>query len=346
MHQHGQSSETICWAKWAERERFASCRISQMWHAKTTHFIYGDRKQVRCFLGLRVRGWLMTKGTKEVSRWRNVLHLIAVVLTQIYTLVKAPLIIHLKSANSLCVIHTQQSWFLQPSSATILLLDPYSEQNFWKELCILFSVSLLWFFLEEKTLVWVVYDLSILTPVVSFRASILWDLSRACPSSWTHFQQLSQYCRVAGSSPAVSFSASSSYLDHWILEADASGIQSQGLNCHLYAGDSQSSISSADLSPEFHIRRTSYFLTTSTGCITHTPPLPVCTLIPTEPPAAPLPSRAVSCFQFLKPQPRCHPCFLSQPHSHSFEILLTLLETYPQNLRTLCGLISNQDTVV
>lgn len=37
-------------------------------------------------------------------------------------------------------------------------------------------------------------------------------------SSRTRFRQLSKYCHIAGSSSSVSFSASSSYSDHWILE--------------------------------------------------------------------------------------------------------------------------------
>ena len=56
-------------------------------NAKTTNFIYGDGKQIS---GLRVTGWMMKKSTKEVSRCRDVLHLIEVGLTQIYTLVRTP----------------------------------------------------------------------------------------------------------------------------------------------------------------------------------------------------------------------------------------------------------------
>ena len=175
---------------------------------------------------------------------------------------------------------------------------------------------------------------------------------------WTHLQRLSQYCHVAGSSPAVSSSASSPYLDHWILEADASVIQPQGLNCHIYAGDSQSSISRADLCPEFHIHRTSYLLTVSIGCVTHTHPVPVCTPDSTVPPATWLPSKraphtvVLTSVQssFMLPIPWAQTSVSSlvsfPPHSHSFEILLTLPEKYIQNLKTLCSLISNPDTVV
>ena len=66
--------------------------------------------------------------------------------------------------------HTMKLIF-QPSSAVMLFLDLYSEQNFSKELSILLSVPLLWFFLEEKAFVCIIYDLGIVTLVVSSRPS-------------------------------------------------------------------------------------------------------------------------------------------------------------------------------
>lgn len=82
------------------------CIITLMWICKITHFIYGDRKQIIGGLGLRGRGWLMEKGTKEIFRWWNVLYLIVVVLTQVYTFVKTRWTLHLKLVDLFYITHT------------------------------------------------------------------------------------------------------------------------------------------------------------------------------------------------------------------------------------------------